>query len=147
MKNQVCDIIKKGRVLKWYTGWSQKPVPLSGMRVRLSPRPLTPMSKFTLNQAIKETREVASQMPIKYPIHARLVDLIEEVGELANAIQVQEGYKSKKRKKSDLVNSVCDVLYSIFLVASHYNVDLDKEYPLVLQEIDERRKSGAFDHE
>ena len=103
--------------------------------------------KFTLNQATEETRKVASKMPIKYPIHARLADLIEEVGELANAIQVEEGYKSKKRKKSDLINSVCDVLYSVFLVASHYNIDLDKEYPLVLKEIDERRKNGGFDHE
>lgn len=105
------------------------------------------MSKLTLNQAVKETQECYSRFPQKWPIHARLADLMEEVGELANAIQVQEGYKSKKRKKSDLINSVCDVLYSVFLVASHYNIDLDKEYPLVLKEIDDRRKSGGFDHE
>ena len=103
---------------------------------------------LTLNQAIKETKTVAEKMPNKgWTIHTRFVELVEEVGELANAIQTDEGFKSKKRKKSEVINSVCDVMFELLLIADHYNIDLDTEYPAVLEELETRRKNGDFDHE
>ena len=105
------------------------------------------MKKLSLNQFIKETEKVTSKIPSKnWTIHTRFVELVEEVGELANAIQTDEGFKSKKRKKSELIDSVCDVLFEILNIAAYYKIDLDKEYPLVLKQIDNRRKSGEFDH-
>lgn len=105
------------------------------------------MKKLTLNQAKKDTKLVADTMPnTNWTIHTRFVELVEEVGELANAIQTDEGYKSKKRKKSEVINSVCDILFEILLIADHYHIDLDKEYPEVLKEIETRRKNGEFDH-
>ncbi|MEX0616876.1 MAG: MazG nucleotide pyrophosphohydrolase domain-containing protein [Candidatus Woykebacteria bacterium] len=99
-----------------------------------------------LNEAVLETKKVANSMPPpKWEIYQRFNDLVEEVGELANAIQVTEGFKTKNRSKSELVDSVCDVLFSIFLVAAHYKIDLEEEYPKVLKEIDNRRKKGEFD--
>lgn len=59
---------------------------------------------------------------------------------------MKEGWKTKNRSKADLVDSICDVLFSIFLIADYYNVGLEKEYPKVLKGIDERRKKGDFDH-
>ncbi len=105
--------------------------------------------KASLNDHISNTSKVLSKMPDNggWTIHNRLAELMEEVGELANAIQTDEGFKSKKRKKSDLVDSVCDVLFEVFGIAAHYKVDLDKEYPKVLKQINERRKSGEFDKE
>lgn len=82
----------------------------------------------------------------KWQVHNNFAAMVEEVGELANAIQVEEGFKSKKRKKSEVINSVCDILFEILNIASYYKIDLDKEYPEVLKEIDQRRKSGEFDH-
>jgi NTP pyrophosphatase (non-canonical NTP hydrolase) len=103
---------------------------------------------MTLNEAKKETKTVAEKINNEnWTIHTRFVELVEEVGELANAIQTEEGFKSKKRKKSDVTNSVCDILFEIMMIADHYNIDLDKEYPAVLEEIDERNKNGDFDHE
>jgi len=106
------------------------------------------MKKLSLNEHRDKTEKVTNQIPqVKtWSIHNRMVELMEEVGELSNAIQTDEGYKSKKRKKSDLVDSVCDVLFEVFNIAAHYKVDLDKEYPKVLKFIDNRRKSGEFDH-
>jgi NTP pyrophosphatase (non-canonical NTP hydrolase) len=103
-------------------------------------------TKYTLNETIKDTKEVAQRIKNKnWTIHTRFVELVEEVGELANAIQTEEGFKSKKRKKSDITNSVCDILFEVLLIADHYKIDLDKEYPEVLKEIDERNKNGDFD--
>ena len=100
-----------------------------------------------LNEAVIKTKKVKDKMPGEpWGIYQRFNDLVEETGELANAIQVKEGWKTKNRAKADLVDSVCDVLYSIFLVAEHYDIDLEKEYSKVLKEIDARRKKGGFDH-
>ena len=100
-----------------------------------------------LNEAVAKTKKVKDKMPGKpWGIYQRFNDLVEETGELANAIQVKEGWKTKNRAKADLVNSVCDVLYSILLIADHYDIDLEVEYRAVLEEIDTRRKEGDFDH-
>ncbi len=106
------------------------------------------MKAKNLNTYTKQTAEIAAKMRNKkeWSAHNRFVELVEEVGELANAIQTEEGYKSIKRKKSDITNSVCDILFELLLIADHYNIDLDKEYPEVLKEIDDRRKNGDFDH-
>lgn len=107
------------------------------------------MKGFNLNQAIKETEKVCEKFPSpkKWASHQRLAELMEEVGELANAIQTTEGYKSKKRQKSEITDSVCDILYEVFIMASVYNVDLDKEYPKVLKQLEKRIKNGEFNHE
>lgn len=56
---------------------------------------------LTLNSAKKETKIVADKFSNEnWSIHTRFVELVEEVGELANAIQTEEGFKSKKEKNS-----------------------------------------------
>lgn len=107
------------------------------------------MKNLNLNQALQETEKVCRKFPNpkKWGPHHRFAELTEEVGELANAIQTTEGYKSKKRKKSEIVDSVCDILYEVFMMASMYKVDLDKEYPKVLRQLEKRIKAGEFDHE
>ncbi len=102
---------------------------------------------MNLNEAVRKSKEVSENMPgQKWGIYQRFNDLVEEVGELANAVQVKEGWKTKNRSKAELVDSVCDVLYSIFCIAAIYDVDLEQEYPKVLDQIDTRRKKGDFDH-
>jgi len=100
-----------------------------------------------LSEAAEKTKQISDSMPgEKWGVYQRFNDLVEEVGELANAIQVKEGWKTKNRSKAELIDSVCDVLYSVFCIASLYGIDLDQEYPKVLEHIDSRRKSGDFDH-
>ncbi len=100
----------------------------------------------SLNELKGLTQKITSGMPNQnWTIHQRLTELMEEVGELANAIQTTEGFKSKNRQKAELNDSICDVLFEVLNIAAHYNIDLDKEYPEVLEQIDKRRKSGEFD--
>ncbi len=103
---------------------------------------------MNFGKAIKETQKVASKFQNKKPwkVHNNFAAMVEEVGELANAIQTDEGFKSKKRKRAEVADSICDILYELLRIADNYKVDLDKEYPLVLKQIDKRRKDGDFDH-
>ena len=80
----------------------------------------------------------------KWTPEAMLVDLTEEVGELANSILVKEGFKNKKRAKADLVDSICDALFDLYMIAEHYGIDVEKEYGKVLEQLQLRIKSGEF---
>jgi NTP pyrophosphatase (non-canonical NTP hydrolase) len=101
-----------------------------------------------LNEAVRRTEEVAEAIERKrgkrWDAKTRLIDLMEEAGELANAVLVEQGNKPLRRKKSDLVDSVCDVLFAVFMMANVYDIDLEKEYLKVLDHIKERDRKGDF---
>ncbi len=73
-----------------------------------------------------------------------LTDMAEEMGELANAILVERGFKSKNRLRADLVDSLCDVLFDIFMIAEYYGINMEPEYDKVLKEMQKRIESGEF---
>ncbi len=73
-----------------------------------------------------------------------LTDMAEEVGELANAILVERGFKSKNRKRADIMDSLCDVLFDIFMLAEYYGIDMQTEYGKVLEQTKKRIDSGEF---
>jgi NTP pyrophosphatase (non-canonical NTP hydrolase) len=102
---------------------------------------------------LREAQESSGQLDKKFRQVRRqhwkpevmLTDLVEEVGELANAILTREAYKSEKRNKADLADSLCDVLLAVFMISEHYGVSLEKEFPKVLQHIEKRLEDGDFD--
>lgn len=73
-----------------------------------------------------------------------MINLVEEIGELSNAMLVEEGKKSLKRKKSNVADSLCDSLYSLFMIAECYNLDLEEEYDKVLNDLEGRINNGEF---
>lgn len=91
------------------------------------------------------TKEVAKKFPGKqWGPEARTLDLIEEIGELCNAVLVKERYKSKKRAKIDLSDSMADILFDIILLADYYKVDIDKEYSKMIKDLKKRQKRREF---
>jgi len=75
---------------------------------------------------------------------AIVLDLVEEVGELANAVLVREKYKSIKRKKSELKDSIADILYALVRLANYYNINIKDEYMKMLKKLEERLEKGEF---
>jgi NTP pyrophosphatase (non-canonical NTP hydrolase) len=74
----------------------------------------------------------------------RFADLVEEVGELANALLVEEGVKNKGRLFADLKDSLCDILFDMLTIANHYGIDLSKEYRKVLKDMEKRIERKEF---
>lgn len=70
--------------------------------------------------------------------------LIEEVGELANAILVEEKFKNEENKKFDLKDSVADVLFDLILIANYYKIDIKQEFLKMITELKERIDSGKM---
>lgn len=84
-----------------------------------------------------------------YDKRSRLLDLMEEVGELAQAVQIVEGFKmsrdpKKQKTKVDVVDAICDCLYELVLLSDQYEIDLEKEYLGVLDSLKKRLDSGEF---
>ncbi len=73
-----------------------------------------------------------------------MLDLMEEVGELANAILVKEDYKSVKREISGLKDSMADILYALIRLANFYKIDIKDEYMKMLKELKNRIDRGEF---
>ena len=102
-----------------------------------------------LKTAQHKTIQLSQKFPTPMNKKSRALDLMEEVGELANAILITEGDKPSNRaisKDADygISDSLCDILYDVFMLAEDYKVDLSEKYPQVLEHIETRVKSGEF---
>ncbi len=101
-----------------------------------------------LSEAVKETKKVSDAILAisgkDWDAKTRFIDLVEEVGELANALLLEHGDKAEKRRRSELIDSVCDVLFDVLMLADAYGIDLNKEYPKVLEHLRQRAEKGGF---
>ncbi len=101
---------------------------------------------MNLQEIQKITKKIVKKFPGKqWKVEVRTLDLVEEIGELCNAILIKEGHKGKKRAKADLADSLVDILFDLVLLADIYKVDLNKEYSKMIREIIKRQKEKEFD--
>lgn len=101
-----------------------------------------------LRDLVKKTVEVNNRFKCHFGKQGRALSLMSEVGELADAMLEYEGAKEKgtrdSKGKDEVADALADILYNIFLIANHYDVDLDIEYEKVLSDVEERLKKGEF---
>ena len=102
-----------------------------------------------LDDLISETMRVYQMFPNKYDERDSYMDLVEEVGELSQAMQISSGRKhtndpKKQRNQEDVEDAICDVLFQLIRLADQLGVDLEEEYPKVLKHIEKRLNSGEF---
>jgi len=59
-----------------------------------------------------------------------VVDLLEEAGKIATAVKRLEGFESPDKcdTKERLCKGLNDLLYSVFVLAEHYGVNLDETF-------------------
>ena len=103
----------------------------------------------SLLELVERTKKVSSGFPNKYDKRSRLIDLVEEVGELAQAVHIVEGFKktndpAKTKTKVDVADAICDILYELVLLADDYSIDLEMEYVEMLGRLEKRIKEGEF---
>lgn len=67
-----------------------------------------------------------------------LTELAEEVGEVAEAVKAEAGAPGKEKAEGKIGSELADVLFSVFVLADAYGVDLEGEYIRVLEGIEKR---------
>ena len=101
-----------------------------------------------LNEAMEKTLEVANEMSSHgakdWDPKTRFIALVEEVGEIANALMLEHGDKPGEVRRAELADSICDALFDLFLLAKAYGIDLNKEYGVLLGQLRKRFKDGKF---
>lgn len=74
--------------------------------------------------------------------HLQLLYLFEELGEMAEAIRKNGGYKDRKDEVMDLEGEMGDVLIALATVANNYGIDLEAAVVKSKAKIEERHKGG-----
>lgn len=95
-----------------------------------------------LKQLIEETLKVRDGFSNHLGRKNRFIDLVEEVGELANAMLLNDGVKPNKYKtesKEEIADAMADILYNLVLLADHYDIDLEEEYAKMLKHLKKRQ--------
>jgi NTP pyrophosphatase (non-canonical NTP hydrolase) len=64
-----------------------------------------------------------------------VTDLLEEAGEVASTVKGLEGYKPPEKPKTRqmLATELSDLLYAIFVLAEHYNLNLEETFTETIQ--------------
>lgn len=83
--------------------------------------------------ASKQSAKIDQKFKIRWDIKTRLVNLSEEVGELAHDVLVEEKLKNDKPIAKDLGANLTNLMYELFLIANHYKIDLDKSWETFLK--------------
>lgn len=81
----------------------------------------------------RESEDIDRGFKKRWDIETRIVNLAEEVGELAHDVLVMEKRKKDKMMAPSIGLNLANLLYEIFLIAQHYKVDLDKEWQIFLK--------------
>jgi NTP pyrophosphatase (non-canonical NTP hydrolase) len=103
-----------------------------------------------LKQLQQKTVAIDNQFPHKFDKVSLALDLVEEVGELAQAILITEKIKitndpAKKRTVDDVANALGDIMFDLLALAEKYGLDMESEYVKVMEEVAGRIGKGEFD--
>lgn len=104
---------------------------------------------ITLEQLAEQTRDLQhlfrrfEERP--WGIDALAIELVAEVGTLADSIMVEEGFRKGRpgRDPVDLADDISDVLLVLLTIANHYGVAVGKSYLSMINATREKLENAA----
>lgn len=101
---------------------------------------------------IDRTIKLSERFPNRYTKQARLLDVMEEAGELAQAVLIVEGIKTtndplKKRTVEDISDAISDILFALIHLSDDYHRNLITDYDAMLTRLEHRLDQGEFTKE
>jgi len=97
-----------------------------------------------LKQLQTSVTEFCRENNLESPIEHKVLDLVSEVGEVAKEILKMTNYGRKPLKfQKELAPEIGDVLYSLIVVANHFEIDLEEALEMVLEKYKKRLEKGS----
>jgi NTP pyrophosphatase (non-canonical NTP hydrolase) len=93
-----------------------------------------------LQQWVKEDWENRSKMAPSTEL--QLLYIIEEFGEVAEAIRKQNGAKDRKEQSTHLGSELADLLVSVTTLANNFEIDLESEIEQFKARLASRHQQG-----
>lgn len=75
-------------------------------------------------------------------VELQLLYIMEELGEVAEAIRKKDGKKDRKQSELDLGSEMADLVISIMTLANHFEVNIDDEIKRFQERITKRHSEG-----
>ena len=75
-------------------------------------------------------------------VELQLLYIIEELGEVAEAIRKRDGKKDRKQSELDLGSEMADLIISITTLANHFDVNIEDEVKKFQERIAKRHSQG-----
>lgn len=75
-------------------------------------------------------------------VELQLLYIMEELGEVAEAIRKKDGKKDRKQFELDLGSEMADLIISIMTLANHFEVDIEGEVKKFQERITKRHSEG-----
>jgi NTP pyrophosphatase (non-canonical NTP hydrolase) len=73
----------------------------------------------------------------------RAMGFVTDVGELMELVMAKEGMRHIDDVDAKLHHELADCLWSILVIAKHYNVDLETEFSATMDQLQERIKKAV----
>lgn len=101
-----------------------------------------------LQDIVARTIKVNNRFKAHFGKQGRAMSLVSEVGELMDAMLEYEGGKEKgdrdSKSKEEVADALCDILYNVFVLSNHYEINLTEEYNKMIDEVEKRFEKGEF---
>jgi NTP pyrophosphatase (non-canonical NTP hydrolase) len=75
-------------------------------------------------------------------VELQLLYIIEEMGEVAEAIRKGQNGKPRTDKQADLGSELADLLISVITLSNHFDIDLSRELSLFQERMKTRHSAG-----
>ncbi|MDO8489859.1 MAG: MazG-like family protein [bacterium] len=96
------------------------------------------------NESQKKIKKFMDDNNMNNSIEYRMLDLVDEVGEVAKEICKMSGYGTRKPEfRKEIALELGDAFYSLISVANFYDVDLEASLDLVLEKYKKRIQKGG----
>lgn len=97
-----------------------------------------------LNEFQKKVKIFMDNNNMNNPIENRMLDLVDEIGEISKEINKMSGYGTKKAEfREEIIMEFGDVFYSLITVANYYDIDLLNSLNLAVEKYEKRIKKGG----
>lgn len=101
-------------------------------------------NKIMTNEFQKRVKKFMNETNMNNPIENRMLDLFDEIGEVAKEINKMSGYGTKNPEfREEIIMELGDVFYSLITVANYYDVDLSNSLDLAIRKYEKRIKKGG----
>ena len=96
------------------------------------------------NEFQQKVKKFMDENEMNNPIEYRMLDLVDEVGEVAKEICKMSKYGTEKPTfRDEIKTELGDAFYSLTTVANYYKVDLVEALEIVIQKYKKRINNGG----
>lgn len=96
------------------------------------------------NKFQEDVKKFMNESGFNNPIENRMLDLVDEIGEVAKEVNKMSEYGTKEPKfREEIKMELGDAFYSLITVANYYNIDMLEALDMAIKKYERRVQKGG----